>query len=161
MAKSTSGRRPYEGTSVTISKSKEQVGDLLRKRGIVHTQWIEEPDPATSRPVHTLRFRIKSSAGDELRVRMTVKCPKPQARRGAPVKRSPLSELDAEERRIMRVFFHHLKTLFEATDVGLQRVEEVLLAHIEDAMGRTVGEHMAPHIAKLSMSNLKALGPAT
>ena len=95
-----------------------------------------------------------------MRIRMTVKTPEPPKPRRPPKQRSrtvPKADIEAEERRIMRVFFFHLKTLFEATDVGLQRVEELLLAHVEDASGKTVGEHMRPVLQRLEVGHLNPL----
>ena len=158
-AKST--RLPYEGTTVPVSKSREQVSDLLRKRGIQHVAWDEQPDD-TGRPTHTLRFRVLASTGDALRVRMSVVTParKQRVKGTSQVRRKPQAELEAEERRIMRVFYFHLKTLFEAADAGIQRIEEVLLAHVEDGGGITVAEHMRPHLKQLAAGHLRLALPA-
>lgn len=156
-----STRLPYEGTTVPVSKSREAASALLRARGIMHVQWDEQPDDTTGRPVHTLRFRVLASTGDALRVRMSVATPAREQRvKGtSQVRRKPQAELEAEERRIMRVFYFHLKTLFEAADAGIQRIEEVLLAHVEDGGGITVAEHLRPHLKGLATGHMRLALP--
>lgn len=148
-------RRAYDGTKVSVEKSQSEAREILRKRGIAHVQWTEEPDPQTARPMHTLRFRVLTAGKvqHELRVRMTVRTPAP-GMKARETNNQRAARIEQEERRVMRVFVHHLKTLFEASDVGLQRVEELFLAHLEDATGCTVGEALRPLIPRLSQSTL-------
>ena len=52
-----------------------------------------------------------------------------------------------EERRIWRVLFYHLKSLFETADSGVKELRELMLAYIVTKDGRTVAERVIPQLA--------------
>jgi hypothetical protein len=56
--------------------------------------------------------------------------------------------LDAEARRIWRVLFYHLKSVFEAADSGVMEFRELMLPYIVTKSGKTVGECIVPQLAQ-------------
>jgi hypothetical protein len=66
----------------------------------------------------------------------------------------------SEERRIWRVVFYHLKSVFEASDSGVMELRELLLPHIVTSDGHTVAEHILPKLAQAIAGNPSRLLPS-
>lgn len=144
--------KAYEGTTVSAEKSMAETMALLRRRDCLGIQWTEEC--ATT----VLRFRWRAASGAEMCARFTMQA-RPTTRPGQTPKQRA-EALDRERRRLFRVLVHFLKNLFEAVDGGLLTTEQAFLPFLEDASGRTIGELIVPHLAKLASSPLAlALAP--
>lgn len=67
--------------------------------------------------------------------------------------------LDQEHRRIWRVLFYHLKSVFEAADSGVMEFRELMLPYIVTKSGKTVGECIVPQLAEaISLNPARMLG---
>jgi hypothetical protein len=66
----------------------------------------------------------------------------------------------AEERRIWRVIFYHLKSVFEASESGVMEFRELILPYIVTRDGHTVAEHILPKLAEAIAGNPSRLLPA-
>lgn len=150
----------YHGTKIEVSKSKAEAEEIVRRRGCKAYQWTTQEHLQTGRPRHEFRFELKISNGASVRVRLTVNTPETKQRyshgigaRNVPasrVRRKPKEEVEAEERRLMRVLVAHLKSMFVSAESGLVRIEDVFLAHIEDFSGKTVAEYLQPVLSQLT-----------
>jgi hypothetical protein len=54
----------------------------------------------------------------------------------------------AEERRIWRVLFYHMKSVFEAADSGVMEFRELMLPYIVTKSGQTIAEQLLPNLNK-------------
>ena len=55
--------------------------------------------------------------------------------------------ISQEERRVWRVLFWHLKSVFEASDSGVMEFRELMMPYIVMRDGKTVSEHLLPRLA--------------
>lgn len=66
-----------------------------------------------------------------------------------------------EERRVWRVLFWHLKSVFEASDSGVMEFRELMMPYIVMADGKTVAAHLLPRLdAGIDPSRLLGDGSA-
>ena len=64
-----------------------------------------------------------------------------------------------EERRIWRVIYYHLKSVFEASDSGVMEFRELMLPYIVTPNGETVASQILPRLAMvLAGTGQKLLG---
>lgn len=141
----------YEGTTVEVSKSKAEAEELVRRRGCKQYQWTTLDHPITGRPRHEFRFELRTSTGASVRVRLAADVPEIKQRYhgSSRVRRKPRDEVEAEERRLMRVLVANLKAMFTSAEAGLVRTEDVFLPYIEDMSGTTIAEHLSPVLPQL------------
>ena len=57
--------------------------------------------------------------------------------------------MESETRRIWRVLFYHLKSVFEAADTGVMEFRELMLPYIVMKNGRTVADTLVPRLPEL------------
>jgi len=67
---------------------------------------------------------------------------------------------DQEERRIWRVLYWHMKSVFEAADSGVMEFRELMLPYIVTRDGRTIAEHILPRLAAALAGDPSHLLPA-
>ena len=65
----------------------------------------------------------------------------------------------SEQRRIWRVLYYHLKSIFESADSGVMEFRDLILSYIVIADGRTVAEHIVPNLARAVAGNPSRLLP--
>ena len=77
-----------------------------------------------------------------------VGCLIPVGESGEPVGVHVRDEKDSEQeaRRIWRVLYHHMKSIFEAADSGVMEFRELMLPYIMTNDGKTVAEHILPKL---------------
>ena len=63
--------------------------------------------------------------------------------------RQDKEDFEQEERRVWRVLYWHLKAMFEAADSGVIAIEDIILPYIVTPDGRTIAEHVQPHLSQL------------
>jgi hypothetical protein len=69
------------------------------------------------------------------------------------------ARLEQEHRRIWRVLFYHLKSVFEAADSGVMEFRELMLPYIVTKSGMTVAECIVPQLAKnIELNPARMLG---
>jgi hypothetical protein len=61
--------------------------------------------------------------------------------------------IEREERRIWRVIYYHLKSVFEAADSGVMEFRELMLPYIQIADGRTIAEAVLPQLENAIAGN--------
>ena len=130
-------RTPFEDTSVTVERSKEQIRRFLRDAGALGVQFDEEWDP----PICRVRFVWPlEGAGQRQVVRLTVTPlpPKPGARDG----------VAQRERQAWRGLAHYLEGTIKAATFGLIRFEDIFLSFMEapGAGGQTIGDVLIPQL---------------
>jgi hypothetical protein len=64
-----------------------------------------------------------------------------------------------EERRIWRVIYYHLKSVFEAADSGVMEFRALMLPYLVTKNGQTIAEHIVPQLAAVvAGSSIRMLG---
>ena len=159
-------KRAYEGTSVSIGRSREEIDLLLRNWGVSGIQWEDD----FKRGIVNLRFRWENKNDkssyiarfqlalddDEKLEELSI-----DGRSGKPSEKK-LDRLKAERgKREHRVLSAFLKNVFEAVEQGIIDAEAVFLPWIEDSEGLTVYERLGPVMKRLNITTLpKALKSA-
>lgn len=133
---------PYADTSVSVSRSKEQIAKVLRAAGARGLQLEEEWNDQGGADRLLVRFAWPTENGAMLRVRFTAtpKPPEPSTRSGWRV--SP----EQRERQAWRGLAWYIESLVKAAQFGIVPFEAVFLAYFEDERGVTVGDALIPQI---------------
>ncbi len=157
-------KRAYEGTSVSIGRSREEIDALLRNWGVSGIQWEDDFKAG----IVKLRFRWEND-GVRYVARYQIALDDDEklgenavdGRSGTPSEKK-LERLKAERgKREHRVLSAFLKNVFEAVEQGIIEAEAVFLPWIEDSEGYTVYERLGPVMKQLNTTTLaKALKPA-
>lgn len=132
---------PFEDTSVSVSRSQEQIRKLLRKAGADGVQFSEEWGEL---PAFYVRFlwRLQPADGPQVvqAVRLKVSA-LPERHKGV------TKTADQRERQAWRGIAHYLEGTIKATEFGLLRFEDIFLSFMEvEPQGRTIGEALIPTI---------------
>lgn len=157
-------KRAYAGTTVAISRSREDIDDILRNWGVVGIQWEDDFDIGYA----SLRFRWKrdNEEQSELVARFRLDMESEEALQELAIdKRTGLfsdkkyNRLKVDRgKREHRILLNLLKNMFEAIEEGIMPAEALLLPWIEDSTGKTVYEKLEPSLNQLSSTPLhKAL----
>jgi len=151
----------YESTDVAVSKSQEGIRQLVMRRGGGKLAFISDPPregfeavvvidslpyrvrlmgeckvlPPTQRKVRHYRGRVVTAREVET-------TPDQQA-----------DHYDQECKRIWRVLFYHLKSVFEAADSGVMEFRELILPYIVTSNNKTIAEQLLPQLDKAIQSN--------
>lgn len=135
-------RTPFEDTSVSVSRSQEQIRKLLRDAGAEGVQFSEEwnpvafyvrflwrmtpPDPDSQPVIQAVRLRVN---------------PLPESHSGV------VKSAEQRERQAWRGIAHYLEGTIKAATFGLIRFEDIFLSFMEiEPQGRTIGEAFIPQI---------------
>lgn len=116
----------FEGTTVSVSKSQTQIRALVFKhKGKAVGFFSEPPREGFSAQIiiDEKLYTIRLNATLNLR-------------------RSRVQE----ELRIWRVLYHHLKTIFEASESGVMEFREMILPYVVTKSGKTVAECILPQL---------------
>lgn len=141
----------YDSTKVPIAQSQAAIRNLIYAHDGTAVNFLSQRPREGFEALVTLR-------GDAYHIRVMATCAhideiSPQGkRRGQDALRS-LRE--AEERRVWRVLFWHLKAMFEAADSGVIDMRDVIMPYVVTPDGRTLAEHIAPR-----MKEIQTLDPA-
>lgn len=122
----------YEKTSVALEKSQSEIRKLIYRHKGTGVIFMSRP-PREG-------FEALVTMGEEayhIRVMATSKAKTSQEGR------------EAEERRVWRVLYWHLKAMFEAADSGVIAIEDIIMPYIVTPDGRTIAEHVAPKLAEM------------
>lgn len=135
-------RTPYEDTSVSVSRSQEQIRKFLREAGAEGVQFSEEWSP----PAFYVRFLWRMTPPDPdaqaviqaVRLKVT---PLPESHKGV------VRSQEQRERQAWRGIAHYLEGTLKAATFGLIRFEDIFLSFMEmEPMGRTLGEAIIPQL---------------
>lgn len=129
----------YEQTSVAVPKSQDAIRKLIMSHGGFGIAFISDRDPHTSFSQEGLHAKVLiDSKPYAIKIMAVVK---PVSEK-LPTKQR-LNRIEQEERRIWRVLYHHLKSVFEAADSGVMDFRELMLPYI--LVGeQTISEHILP-----------------
>lgn len=136
-------RTPFEDTSVSVSRSQEEIRKLLRGAGAEGVQFAEE---WTTPPAFYVRFlwRMTPPDADSEAVIQAVRLrvnPLPERHKGV------AKNQDQRERQAWRGIAHYLEGTIKAATFGLIRFEDIFLSFMElEPQGRTLGEEIIPRI---------------
>lgn len=137
-------RTPFEDTSVSVSRSQEQIRKMLKEAGAEGVQFSEEwgDDPA-----YYVRFLWRMTPPDAeaqaviQAVRLKVNA-LPESHKGV------VKSAEQRERQAWRGIAHYLEGTLKAATFGLLRFEDIFLSFMElEPMGRTLGEAVIPKLA--------------
>jgi len=136
----------YENTEVAVSKSQEGIRKLLLENHATGIAFVSQTEPLSEGfeamvPIDGKTYRIRIVA----RVKKVEK--KPRRRRYAPAK-SEYEMQESEMRRVWRVLFYHLKSVYEATNTGVMEFRELMLPYVVVKDGRTIAQHLLPQLDK-------------
>jgi hypothetical protein len=133
---------PYRDTSVTASRSKDQISQSLRSLGARGMQLDEEWDENGAVTVCRVRFMYPTEEGAMLRVRFQAHPLPPEIGARGGWKTSP----EQRERQCWRGLAWYIDSMVKAAAFGFVKFEEIFLAYFEDSAGRTIGERLVPEI---------------
>lgn len=116
----------YEQTQVPVVKSQDKIRQMLVRHKGGSVAFISDP------PLEGFQAIVRIDEKPySIKIMATVK-----AKRDA----------EQECRRIWRVLYHHMKSIFEASDSGVMEFRELILPYIMAKDGRTVAEHVLPSL---------------
>lgn len=136
-------RTPFEDTSVSVSRSQEQIRKLLRDAGAEGVQFSEEwgeqpafyvrflwrmtpPDAEAQTVIQAVRLKVTALGENHAGVWKTE---------------------EQRERQAWRGIAHYLEGTIKAATFGLIRFEDIFLSFMEiEPMGRTLGEAVIPQL---------------
>lgn len=155
-------RKAYEGTSVAVGRSREQIDEILRRWGVTGIQWEDDYE----RGLAQLRFKWKREDGSGLVARFRVELESDEElselaidKRNGQFSEKKYERVRAERgKREHRVLLNLLKNMFEAIEEGIIPAEALLLPWLEDSTGQTVYDKIEPQLHQLASKPLhKAL----
>lgn len=147
----------YESTDVPVSKSQEHI------RHMIYAHKGAGVSIVSQRPREGFEaLVIINELSYHIRVMATCK---QISERNSYGQRRPQGQLElaraAEERRVWRVLYWHLKAMFEAADSGVIDIRDVIMPYVVTRDGRTLSEHIIPRMAEvMSMDPTKLLPKA-
>ncbi len=155
----------YENTAVPVARSQEGIRKLIMSRQGSKVAFISDPPTEGFEAVVVID-------GQPYRIRIMGVCQSPpdtKARRHfryGVIGEKPTTDkfkadfCESEMRRIWRVLFYHLKSVFEAADSGVMEFRELMLPYIVTGDNRTIAEHLIPKLAAAVAGNPARLLPS-
>jgi hypothetical protein len=142
----------YENTDVPVSRSQEGIRRLIMGRKGGKVAFISDPPKEGFSAIVEIdglpyQIRIFGVCREALQE-------KPRMYKGRVVSHKETTDAqrrkfsESEERRIWRVLFFHLKSVFEAADSGVMEFRELMLPYIVTKSGLTIAEQLVPKLAE-------------
>ena len=134
----------YEGTEVSVSKSQEQLRKLIMSHKGASFMCLSERANGINNLLNQEGFQaavVIESKAYTVRVLATLKDPK---KRLTEIQTRDFHE--KESRRIWRVLYYHMKSVFEAADSGVMEFRELMLPYVVAGDGRTIAQHIIPKL---------------
>lgn len=128
-----------------MARTQEALRKLIQAHKGFGLAVISEQDPAGKEPAQE-GFQAKVMIdGVPYIVKIMAKA-KPAAKFSSD--RQKQLHFEQEQRRIWRVLYYHMKSVFEAADSGVMEFRELMLPYIVmPGDGRTIAEHILPRLA--------------
>ena len=143
----------YESTEVPVSRSQEGIRKLIMSRKGGKVAFISDP------PAEGFEAEVQID-GLPYRVRLMGQCrPAPETKATAYRRAKETTDKfredwrTKEERRIWRVIFYHLKSVFEAADSGVMEFRELMLPYLVTENGETIAQRLVPNLPSVIMGN--------
>jgi len=140
----------YENTEVAVSRSQEGIRKLIMSRKGGKVAFVSDP------PQEGFSAFVEID-GIAYQIRLMGVCreaPQEKSRKyqGRTIGSKETTDRqrekfrEAEERRIWRVLFYHLKSVFEAADSGVMEFKTLMLPYLVTKSGRTIAEQIIPRL---------------
>jgi len=133
----------YDKTSVSVSKSQDGIRKLIMARKGSKIAFISDP-PREGFQAEVLIDNLPYS----IRIFGVV-----EADTSSRTAKQRDNYIEQEHRRIWRVLFYHLKSVFEAADSGVMEFREIMLPYLITGNGKTVAECLVPNLGKIISSS--------
>ena len=138
----------YENTRVMVGRSQESIRKLLIENGATGIAFVSQSDPLSEGfeamiPLEGKTYRVRIAAT----VRKVEN--KSRARYYRGTYRSAKSDAQVQEdemRRVWRVLYFHLKSVYEASNSGVMEFRELMLPYMVVKDGRTIAQHIIPKL---------------
>lgn len=132
----------YEGTLVAVSKSQEQIRRMILGNGGSGIAFISQP------PTEGFEAMVViDSQTYKIRVSAEVVVPEVRRRRRYGVYKTKGQVFDDAARRVWRVLFFYLKSVYEAANSGVMDFRQLVMPYVVTSDGRTVADHILPKLA--------------
>lgn len=128
----------YDNTSVPVSRSQESIRKLIMAHAGFGTSFTSYVDPQGVRP---------PQEGFTAAV-MIDKQPY-QVKVMATVKKTKGGDVEREVRRVWRVLFYYMKSMYDASDTGVMEFRELMLPFILTANKQTIAERLMSMIGDI------------
>lgn len=138
----------YEDTDVPISRSQEQIRQMVYAHKGTGVMFISQPPKEGFEALVTLKDK-------PYHIRITANC----REKNSQGFRFNGKGLEQEQRRVWRVLYWHMKALFQAVDSEVLTIEELILPYIVTHDGRTIAEHVLPRLQEAVVSEPTFLLP--
>lgn len=142
----------YESTEVSVSKSQDGIRKLIMSRKGSRVAFITDPPREGFEALVVI---------DDMpyQIRIFGVC------RHHPVNKrtqKQISDFQTQEaRRIWRVLYYHLKSVFESANSGVMEFRELMLPYIVTHNGQTIAECIIPKLSQaINMNPQRLLGQA-
>ena len=136
-------RTPFEDTSVSVSRSQEQIRKLLRDAGAEGVQFSEEWG---EEPAYYVRFLWRMSPPDA-EAQAVVQAVRLKVTQLADNHNGVWKSHEQRERQAWRGIAHYLEGTIKAATFGLIRFEDIFLSFMElEPQGQTLGERLIPQM---------------
>lgn len=130
----------YEETDVPVARSQDAIKKLVMGNGGTGVMFWSKP------PLEGFEaFVPLDGAPYHVRIQAEVR-----AKKGRPS--------EQEERRIWRVLYFHMKSVYETAASGVLEFREMMLPYIVTTDGRTVGQKILPNLQKSLEAGERLLG---
>jgi hypothetical protein len=138
----------YESTDVPVARSQDAIRKLIMLHKGFGLAVVSERDPSGQYPSQE-GFQAKVMIeGKPYTIKIMANV---RNSAGRFTEAQKLKILEQEERRIWRVLYYHLKSVFEAADTGVMEFRELMLPYIVMPNGKTISEVILPQLdAKLA-----------
>lgn len=144
----------YEQTSVPVSRSQDAIRKLILANGGSAIAFISQADP----PIEGFEAHIVIDGKTyRVRIKAEVKLHERKRRRRRYGAMPPRDTNEEAIKRIWRVLFFHLKSVFEASKSGVMEFRELMLPYIVTDYNKTIAEHILPHLDKAIQQNPERL----
>ena len=130
----------YEKTSVPIERSQAVIRNLIVRHGGAGVAFVSQP------PVEGFHCML-AIEGKTYQIRIQAEVP------------TNTKDADQDQRRIWRVLFYHLKSVFEAADSGVLEFRELILSYIVTRDGQTIAQRILPVLDQAIETNPARLLP--
>lgn len=143
----------YENTLVAVSKSQEAIRKLILSNGGSAIGFLSQS------PMEGFQAHVAID-GKTYLIRIVAQVKEVAQRKRRNRFSTPTDAQDKEARRVWRVLYYHMKSLFEAAASGVIELREMLLPYIVANDGKTVAEHLLPKLDQALAGRPERLLPA-
>jgi hypothetical protein len=137
----------YEGTEVAVHKSQEQIRKLIMSHKGASFMALSERENGINSLLNQEGFQAQVVIEGKIYLVRVMAQLKPPKRKLTAIQTVDFYE--KESRRIWRVLFYHLKSVFEASDSGVMEFREMMMPYVVVGDGRTIAQHVLPRLDEM------------